>query len=134
MKKFTTLTVAFGMAATLHGADFNAMEFRTTDGSTQTIGTAGLVITLDGGNIKVTNSAGDELIYDATNLQSMQFTSTSGIEAIDLKNVESVEVYDLGGVRIAEFKSSHEAYSSLDAGIYILKDKSGRTFKVSVKK
>lgn len=113
-------------------ANYNSMEFKTTDGSSKTIGTTGLTITVNGDQLLVTNTAGETATFEASALATMQFVGgDAGVETL-LFGSGTVEAYTVDGQYAGKFDSVNEARLSLSNGIYILKGAQGKSIKIIV--
>lgn len=130
MKKF--LFTGFGLLMSLYvSADYSSMEFKYSDGTTKVLTAPGLTITVEGANLKVTNSDGQTLSIPSASLASMQFVNgdASGVSEITADN-SPVKVYNVNGIYVGEFDSFNDAKASLPQGVYVIRNAEGETFKL----
>lgn len=115
-------------------ASYKYLLFTTKDGSTAVISSEGLVIDVNGSELKVSNAVGSELILNSQNLLSMQFTNDDGsnaIHSISFDN-EEVSVYTIDGLYSGHYNSINEARLSLPKGVYVVKNEKGDSVKIIV--
>ncbi|MCH5347363.1 MAG: hypothetical protein J1E63_09645, partial [Muribaculaceae bacterium] len=73
------------------------------------------------------------LLEDVTSMQFVDL-SMSSVEQVEATIAGEVNVYTLGGVAAGTFTSVNEAFLTLDAGTYIVKDAAGKAYKIAVKR
>ncbi len=92
----------------------------------------GLVIKAEGENLVVSQGT-NTLTLKLTSVVSMQLTDyMASAEEIESHSDGPTEVYTLEGIKVGEFETIDKARASLQPGLYILKDKSGRTIKIYI--
>lgn len=135
MKKFLLSGALLLGASISMFANFNSLVFNFSDGTSKSLLTAGLVITVNGNTLEVENSQGQSLSINTGKLISMQFVNNNGtgVKPIEFENSE-VEVYNMEGVNLGKFSSIDSARDSLSNGVYILRNTKGETIKIVVKK
>lgn len=133
MRKFLLSIVALA-ASLAASANYNSLEFKFTDGSSQVVDADGLVINVEGDYLNVTNLKGVSLSLAAASLESMQFTDTeAGVSSIIAGN-SAVEVFNLQGVSFGKFDSLEEARNNLNSGTYVMKSENGESVKILINK
>lgn len=133
MKKgFLLAAVALMPAAA--GAEYGALTFRTSAGSTHVADISGLEMTVADGNLTLSGN-GSTAVLSLSDLVSMEFTNdaTTAIDAISGDEGESINVYSIDGVSRGKFSSIRSAMESLPAGVYIAVASDGLTCKIAVK-
>lgn len=138
MKKFILCGV-LSLGALVFGnltafADYYSLEFKSSDGSSVMVATEGLVITVDGDNLIVSNSKGEALSLPAASLVSMQFVDDSGAVESIFKDNGELKVYNLEGVDFGTYNSLNDAKTNLSPGIYVIRNSAGETVKIIVNK
>ena len=133
MRKVLLLSLTLGAAA-LYADDYPYLTFETADGTTTSVRTTSLTITIDGDKL----TAGSHT-FELADLSKMYFTdsdqsATTVIESIADSDVDGLladdaEIYDLNGRKMPDVKSLN---GNLPRGIYVIKTKKG-TRKVNVK-
>lgn len=113
---------------------YDKMNFTTTDGTSYEVPAEGLCITVEGENLSIV--AKDRTItIPLASLSTMQFVDNLGfIDSLTSASDDSVTVYGLDGVSVGTYSSAAKAMESLSAGIYLMKDNEGKTFKIKVEK
>lgn len=112
---------------------YTYMEFKTTDGTTQTINAKNLVLTVSDNNLLADNGT-DRLTLPLSSLSSMQMTDKTGVTDVMPALDSTVTVYTLNGVEIGKFDSLKKAYNALESGIYLVKDNEGSTTKIVIER
>lgn len=127
--------IALAVASTATGyAASPWLIFTAADGSQRSIATEGLELTFEGSTVTAVNTAGATLTLDAAELQSMQFSDQmSSVSEIHAETVGAVTLFDLQGHALGRYPSACEARRALAPGVYILRDESGLTVKLSVR-
>lgn len=111
-------------------AEFNLMKFNTADGRNYFIGADGLELTVSGENLNAVNTAGESLELPLEALVSMEFSNQeSALESITCQG-EEIEIYTLSGLAVGTFRSLP---STLPAGVYVVRNNSGVSFKIAVR-
>lgn len=113
-------------------AKYDYMEFRFEDGTTRTLSADGLSITFSNGEIKVTNTAGENIEIAATSISSMQFTNDSAVDSLNLEEMNDFDIYSTSGLHLGKFVSIEAARNTLSNGVYMVKNSNGKTFKVVI--
>lgn len=136
MKKLLlTCCSIVALAGSAAASSYSSMIFKTIDGKSYTVSSTGLVVTYDGSNILVSNSASESLTFPAVNLISMQFGGeVSSVDAIGAEFANEVDVYDLTGIFLARFNSISAAREALPSGVYIVKASDSKTLKIKIEK
>lgn len=114
-------------------ADYEYMVFTYADGTQTALLAEGLVINVDGSSLAITNTEGESIEVDASELVSMQFSDVdpAGVETI-LAGDSAWDVYNLEGVYAGRFNSLNEARSALAKGIYVIRNQEGETIKLVI--
>lgn len=130
------LSAAGALLALQAVANYKAMEFTTSDGGTFTVGTDGLTITLENGDLKLTNEAGTEMTIAAESVLSMEFTDWAdpddGVCTPTIVPDGRVAAFDTSGMPAGEFESVADALGRLPEGVFILTNGAGNSLKVRV--
>ena len=95
------------------------MSFKTSDGSEQTIGSSGLVITLSSTTLIAQNST-ESIEIPLESLISMRFSDdkTTGINTVIANASSPVSVFSIDGVALGNFESVTEAEQKLPSNVY----------------
>ena len=139
MKKLSFLlfmTMVLILPASLaHGGKYNSLRFNSDSGEIYTVATNNLEILVDGESLSFSNI---DLIIPLSSLVSMEFTdfddNPAGIDSAIPNSESAVTVFNMGGVIIGSFESYSQALSSLNQGVYVIKDANGNSLKVRVGK
>lgn len=134
MKRLLLCAAALPLCAA-NLAAYDAVEFKTLDGTAYKIKAEGLVITVDGGNLQIRNAVGEALTFAAADMASMQFcdvTASAGSVATEARG--EVIACTVAGVSAGRYASEAEARRLLAPGVYVLQGVSGGTKKVIVEK
>lgn len=115
-------------------AEYNSISFNFSDGKVENFSSEGLLIKVDNGILNVSNSKGENLSVDASQLKSMQFNiSEAGIATLpDLET--AVKVYSAEGIYMGEYSNIDSARLALPEGVYVLKSDKGQIIKMIVKR
>lgn len=134
MRKMILLAVVLISGVTAF-ANFNSMEFKLIDGTSKTIDTTGLTITIKDGDLQVVNSKGESLLLPSASLLSMQFIDNdgAGVKTLEFEN-SVVEIYSFDGKSFGKYSSLSEARHTLPAGGYIVRNQNGEAIKIMVEK
>lgn len=117
------------------GGRYNSLKFTSSTGETYTVATNNLEIIVNGENLTFSNT---NLLIPLTSLVSMEFAdfeeNPAGIDAVAFDGKGIVTVYSINGTTVGSFESFAEAFSSLDQGLYVIKDSNGNSLKITVEK
>lgn len=139
MKKISLLFLMLLMIALTPSVAFagrySSLKFTSNSGDTYTVATNNLEILVSGGNLTFSNT---DLIIPVSSLVSMEFSdyddNPAEIDNVTFDRKSAVTVYNLNGTSIGSFDSFSDALSSLNKGLYVIKDLNGNSFKVNVEK
>lgn len=133
MKKLLLVLMVIMMSMPTFAAG-SRMIFKTADGATHSINSAGLEIKFVGGNMEATNGT-ESLLLSVSALSTMAFgDKSSSIENINAYQNAAVSVASVSGICFGEFSSLIDAEKALQPGVYVVKYKSGETSKLIIRK
>ena len=127
--KLLMLTCAMFFSYMSQATDYKFLTVEDNTGHATSLPITNLTITFADGNL-LTN---DGVTLPLSSLTKMYFSETSGITTVITESSEAVTVYTIYGALVGHYSNSNEAYKSLEKGIYIVKDKSGKINKTAVK-
>ncbi len=128
MKKlFLTLVVA---VATVMTANASGYEYLTIQKSMISLASSGLTITFENGNLIATQN-GETTTLELNSLSKMFFAETTDIQ-MPSNSLETGDVFDLQGRRVASKMQLKNLQNQLPKGFYIVKN-GQKTVKVTIK-
>lgn len=133
MKQVIPLLMLLLATLSARAGDYKSLVFQTSDNATTAVDLSSLVITVSGGKLVITNTAGTQS-FTLTDLSKMFFsTATTGIKGVPTDGVsQTLAVYDLQGRSMGSFKSVEAARAALRQGVYVVKQ-GNKTYKIAVK-
>lgn len=111
--------------------EYPYLNFKTADGTVQTMTVDGMTIEFSGGSMLVSNDEGSRT-FTLTAMDKMYFSSSSGLAELLSDTEQQVDVYNDAGVLLGRFADARLALDSLERGIYVLKGRTV-TLKIAVK-
>ena len=120
-KTFLLLALCFAMAT--HASTYKYLVFTNQAGTTTAFAVGNLSLTVNGGNLQVTNDEGSVNLV-LTELASMQFSAEKTITGVEnvLSADQTVQVYSMTGVLLGKYDSMIDAAKNLKAGTYVISD------------
>lgn len=133
MKQVIPLLMLLLSVLSARAGDYKSLVFQTYGNATTSVDLSSLVITVSGGKLVVTNTAGTQS-FTLTDLSKMYFsTATTGIKGVSTDDAnQTLAVYDLQGRSMGSFKSIEAAKAALRQGVYVIKQ-GNKTYKIAVK-
>ncbi len=129
MKKTLLTMMLAGCLSSAEAYDYGYLVVQTASGSTASIATENLVLTVQDGTLVVKNSS-TSTTYTLTDLSKMYFSSSSdatGIAEAYAGVDEKVDIYSSAGIFVGSFSSLDAARENLAKGVYIVKSKLSTT-------
>lgn len=110
---------------------FETLVFKSATGESYSVDTRGLEMYFKDGKLTFSNT---ELTIPVASLVSMEFSDNSGVgeTSSDSDSDGSVEVFTVDGIRKGEFSSLQEANGALKKGLYIVRLRGRKTFKIRI--
>lgn len=131
MKKlFLTLVVAVAMVMTANANGYEYLTIQKSDGTMISLASSGLTITFENGNLIATQN-GETTTLELNSLSKMFFAETTDIQ-MPSNALETGDVFDLQGRRVASKVQLKNLQNQLPKGIYIVKN-GQKTVKVTIK-
>ena len=131
MKKlFLTLVVAVATVMTANASGYEYLTIQKSDGTMISLASSGLTITFENGNLIATQN-GETTTLELNSLSKMFFAETTDIQ-MPSNALETGDVFDLQGRRVASKVQLKNLQNQLPKGIYIVKNVQ-KTVKVTIK-
>ena len=131
MKKlFLTLGVAVATVMTANASGSEYLTIQKSDGTMISLASSGLTITFENGNLIATQN-GETTTLELNSLSKMFFAETTDIQ-MPSNALETGDVFDLQGRRVASKVQLKNLQNQLPKGIYIVKN-GQKTVKVTIK-
>lgn len=131
MKKiFLTLVVAVATVMTANASGYEYLTIQKSDGTMISLASSGLTITFENGNLIATQD-GETTTLELNSLSKMFFAETTDIQ-MPSNALETGDVFDLQGRRVASKMQLKNFQNQLPKGIYIVKN-GQKTVKVTIK-
>ena len=131
MKKlFMTLVVADATVMTANASGYEYLTIQKSDGTMISLASSGLTITFENGNLIATQN-GETTTLELNSLSKMFFAETTDIQ-MPSNALETGDVFDLQGRRVASKVQLKNLQNQLPKGFYIVKN-GQKTVKVTIK-
>lgn len=131
MKKlFLTLVVAVATVMTANASGYEYLTIQKSDGTMISLASSGLTITFENGNLIATQD-GETTTLELNSLSKMFFAETTDIQ-MPSNALETGDVFDLQGRRVASKMQLKNLQNQLPKGIYIVKN-GQKNVKVTIK-
>ena len=131
MKKlFLTVVVAVATVMTANASGYEYLTIQKSDGTMISLASSGLTITFENGNLIATQN-GETTTLELNSLSKMFFAETTDIQ-MPSNALETGDVFDLQGRRVASKMQLKNLQNQLPKGIYIVKNVQ-KTVKVTIK-
>ena len=131
MKKlFLTLVVAVATVMTANASGYESLTIQKSDGTMISLASSGLTITFENGNLIATQN-GETTTLELNSLSKMFFAETTDIQ-MPSNALETGDVFDLQGRRVASKVQLKSLQNQLPKGVYIVKN-GQKTVKVTIK-
>lgn len=114
-------------------ADGEFLLFKTADGVSHSIAASGLEIKFEDGAMVATN-ASESLSLPLSDLATMEFAASNAVSSIVSSIEGTVAVMNINGVMLGNYASAEEAANYLAPGIYVIRNASGESSKLLVRK
>lgn len=132
MKKLL-MTAAITLVSLSAFAEEQQLVFKTSDGQTHAILANGLEIKFAEGNMTAV-SATESLTLPLASLSSMEFGVATSVTSVDGEMEGSVTVTSVTGMTSLSYPSLRDAKNNLAPGIYVVRNESGVTTKLIIRK
>lgn len=130
MKKFA-LALGGMLLPMLAMAEYNSMQFESSDGGNHYIDISGLEISFADHTLTASN-AETTLTLPLNQVVSMQFSNSPGSEVkiVEMGNTDAIEVYSASGISLGSYKSLTEVRNDVPSGIFVVRYSDGTTLKL----
>lgn len=108
---------------------FETLVFKSATGESYCVDTRGLEMYFKDGKLTFSNT---ELTIPVASLVSMEFSDNSGVGETLSDSDGTIEVFTVDGIRKGEFSSLQDANGALKKGLYIVRLRDGKTFKIRI--
>ena len=132
MKRFfLTLAVAVATTITANAENYDFLTIQKMDGTAVSFNSTDLTITFADGNL-IASQGGQQTTFELIKLSKMFFSSTTDVQIFSTDAVETGDVFDLQGRRIASKIRLKDLQNQLPKGVYIVKN-GQKNVKMTVK-
>ena len=120
-KRMMMLLVAFLSVCVAYASTYSYLEFTSTSGTKTSFNVSGLVLTVEGNQLQVTNHEGSVNLV-LTDLSSMQFTMNGCTTSVEntINADAPVQVSTMTGSLVGSYPSLVEAAKHLHTGVYVI--------------
>lgn len=139
---FAAAMAAYGIGLWADDYTYPYLIFTETNGTQTSVAVADLVITVSGGQLVATNSAGTQT-FTLAQLASMQFSATAdgtvgigqleGAKCAAASETTRSDIFDLSGRRLKSSTQTSAPTLQTKKGVYIRRTPDGRTSKIAVR-
>lgn len=132
MKRFfLTLAVAIATTITANAENYDFLAIQKMDGTVVSFNSTDLTITFADGNL-IASQGGQQTTLELSKLSKMFFSSTTDVQNLSTDAVETGDVFDLQGRRIASKIRLKDLQNQLPKGVYLVKN-GQKAVKMTVK-